>query len=266
MKGWLIWAYDTSGDQYLRAATILANSIKATQKHNNTVAVVVNQQASLSETQRELFDYIIPVHTDRPKEIMTLGYALSPFQETISIEADCIVCSDVSHWWNVLGQHDILFPGQVQDVCGNTIVDSYYRRGFNKHGLAEIWSGMFYWQKSAMASNLFKSATTLGTHWFDTGMPFEWTENAANDEIFASVLSQEQYQICIDTAGFFTFTHNRTHDQPQYLSGQELTSADFNVTPKGVWIGPWRQQGVLHYHHKHWATVKIEQQVGAWNE
>lgn len=266
MKGWLIWAYDVTGDQYLRAATVLANSIKATQKHNNAVAVVINQQVQLSQAQKDLFDHVIAIHTDHPKEVMSLGYELSPFQETISIEADCIVCTDVSHWWNVLGQYDILFPGQVNDIRGQQIVNSYYRRGFAKHNLANVWSGVFYWQKSRMASDVFKSARALCEQW-RVNMPFEWTENAANDEFFAAVMSHENYQHCIDSTGFLTFTHNRTHDQAQYLNNRDITASDFNIASDGsVWIGPWRQTGILHYHQKYWITSKVEEQIGSWNE
>ena len=265
MKGWLIWGYDVEGDRYLRAATILAASIKATQKHNAAVAVVVNQAAKISASQRKLFDYIVPIHTDYPTEIMSLGYELSPFHETISIESDCILCSDVSHWWNVLGQHDMLFPGRVLDSRGKTIDKSYYRSGFVKHGLADIWSGMFYWQKSKTASDVFKSAKSFCEHWREEGMPFEWTENAANDEFFAAVLAKLDHQDCIDQSGFFTFTHNRPRDQVQYLSKVELGANDFNVTSDGaVWLGPWRQRGVLHYHNKTWITADLEETVKGW--
>jgi hypothetical protein len=266
MKGWLIWAYDVTGDQYLRAATVLAHSIKATQKHNGLVAVVINQQMQLSQEQKNLFDHVIAVHTDYPKEIMSLGYELSPFQETISVEADCIVCTDLSHWWNELGQHDILFPGQVKDIRGQRIVNSFYRKGFAKHGLADVWSGVFYWQKSRAASDVFKSSKALCEQWRDN-MPFEWTENAANDEFFAAVMAHENYQHCIDSTGFLTFTHNRTHDQAQYLNNRDITASDLNIASDGsVWIGPWRQTGILHYHQKHWVTAKVEEQIGAWYE
>lgn len=265
MKGWLIWAYDVEGDQYLRCATALASSIKATQRTNAEVAVVVNQSVKLSRAQQKLFDHIIPVYTNNPSEIMSLGYELTPFQETISLEADCLVCSDLSHWWNALGQTDALFPGQVLDVRGQRITNSCYRNGFEKHGLADIWSGMFYWQKSSAASDIFKSAKALCEVWRKEGMPFEWTENAANDEFFGKVLSQEEYQQYIDTTGFFTFTHNRQRDQYQYVQGQELSATDFNVTPEGqVWIGPWRQSGVLHYHEKHWMSNTIEETLLEW--
>ncbi len=266
MKGWLIWAYDVEGDKYLRCATVLANSIKATQRHNSKVAVVVNQKVSLSEQQKQAFDYVIPIHTDYPAEIMSLGYELSPFQETISIEADCIVCNDVSHWWNVLGQKDALFPGRVYDTCGNQILQSWYRQGFAKHGLADIWSGMFYWQRSNAASDIFKSAKALCLHWRDNGLPFEWTENAANDEFFGKVLARQEFQECIDTVGWFTFTHNRERDQIQYRIGQALTANDFVVGLDGVWVGPWKQQDVLHYHNKLWLTQRIEETVRLWRE
>lgn len=265
MKGWLIWAYDVEGDKYLRAASILAESIKATQKFNSKVAVVINQSVRISNSQRELFDHVIPIHTDYPQEIMSLGYELSPFQETISLEADCIVCSDLSHWWNQLGQHDMLFPGRVVDVRGSVIENSYYRIGFNKHNLANIWSGMFYWQKSKTASDIFKSARGICEFWRENGMPFEWTENAANDEFFSAVVARYEFKDCIDSTGFFTFTHNRSRDQVQYLNGSELAVSDFNVNTDGtVWLGPWRQQGVLHYHNKNWLTADLEETIKGW--
>ncbi|MFP3435816.1 hypothetical protein SB781_39315, partial [Paraburkholderia sp. SIMBA_061] len=79
--------------------------IKATQKDINEVAVIISPKMEIPNKYKEVFDYIIEFPWDdlnfESDELKFRNewkiYHCSPFEETIKIESDMLLMSDISH-------------------------------------------------------------------------------------------------------------------------------------------------------------------------
>ena len=89
-KGYVIYA---QGD-FIPMAELLAKSIKATQTTVNDVHIITGTGNVMSN------------RTDI--------YNLSPFDETVMLDADMVFLEDVSHWWNHLNKFPLLITNKVK--------------------------------------------------------------------------------------------------------------------------------------------------------
>ena len=91
---------------YLKLAYALALSIKATQTEVSNISVLTSEDVKVPDKYKEVFDEIIsiPWSTDLEpgprfyNEPMT--YWLTPYEETIKLEADMLMVKDLWNIWN----------------------------------------------------------------------------------------------------------------------------------------------------------------------
>ena len=97
-QGYVIMAINTDSTDYMTCAVRLADSIK---QHNSDARVCV---ISNVEVHHQLFDHVIHLAADtvNPYANDPLAFRLSPFRETIKLEADMLIASSIDHWWDML--------------------------------------------------------------------------------------------------------------------------------------------------------------------
>jgi hypothetical protein len=144
-KGYIIVAQGS----FVNMAELLARSIKATQSTVNNVSLITDSSGS------EIFDHVIPI--DNQNDYMlnrTKIYDLSPYDETVMLDADMLFFDDVSHWWDHLDRFPLLITNRVK-----TYRDSWattpYRNTFIKNNLTNCYSAFTYFKKDPLAKEFF---------------------------------------------------------------------------------------------------------------
>ena len=194
-QGYLTFALNNGTVDYLQLAYVQALSIKCTQRINN-YAVIVDQPTSLlvTDRHRRVFDHVIVLdQVDSGDQDWKLSdewqaFDLTPFRETVKLEADILFSRSVDHWWTGMRIQEVMFTTQIRDYLGQVSQARNYRRMFDINQLPDVYNGMFYFRHSRRAQDLFSAAREVYLHWplFRNQLLKNCrSEQATTDEVFA---------------------------------------------------------------------------------
>ena len=169
-KGYLIYATDTKLKKYTKCAYALALSIK---KVNPEANITLITDESLPTKYNIVFDNIIDIlwkNNDSPNSSLKVEdrwklYHSSPYDETIVLDADMLVLSNIEHWWDYLSKYNIFFTSQVKDYRGNLVTSRYYRRAFDSNNLPNYYFGLCYFKKNDYSHEYFKWIEDISKNW-----------------------------------------------------------------------------------------------------
>ena len=266
-KGYFIFG---QGEEYMRSAYALALSIKNTQKINS-VCVAIGDKDTMPQEYRKVFDHVVRVRNVGLKYAMANEWQiwdLTPYKETIHVEADMLFTTSIDHWWGELQQHELFFTSTVKDYRGNNITSNYYRKHFAKKRLPKLYNGLYYFRYSETAHNFFKKAKEVSArykHYADHFFAGTWyPETPTTDEIFGITA----YLLDLDNSVYNTkfsipyFTHmkvrlqdwkvNETTDENNWMRYLAV-----NLSKKGLNVGGFQQFGPFHYQNKLFMTNKM---------
>lgn len=265
-KGYFIFA---QGKDYIRLAYALALSIKNTQTINS-VCVAVGKNDVVPVEYHEVFDHVVRIKNVGLGDPMANEWQifnLTPFKETIHVEADCLFTSNNDWWWQELQQHEIFFTSYVKDYRGNTTTSNFYRKHFDKKGLPKLYNGCYYFRYSETAHNFFLKAKEVSARykWYaEYFFAGTWyPETPTTDEIFGITA----YLLDLDNIVYSTkypiptFVHMKTKLQDwtdvEVYEDNWLRCLQANLSKKGLNVGGFMQTDLFHYQNKLFLTDKM---------
>lgn len=165
-KGALLFAHNNEKFDYFRIASLNARLIK---EYLNVPVTVITDEQSVSESS-SLFDEIILI--DQPEEKNTRffrdtpenqdllpfinqtrsnAYELSPYDETLLIDADYLIQSNVlSQCWG--SKYDVLISNQYTEIVANR---NYVNTKVSPFGIDMYWATVVYFNKSPQSRQFF---------------------------------------------------------------------------------------------------------------
>jgi hypothetical protein len=160
-----------SDTDYLKMAYAQALSIKHTQ-NNNKYAVIVDAEThkQIQPKHLEVFDYVIELPIDLAKdESWKLAnewqvHKLTPFKETIKVEADILFTRSIDHWINAFRLRDVVLSLGCLDHQGNTATSRAYRKLFDKLDVPDVYTGLMYFRYTQTSTDFFRLAQKLFQH------------------------------------------------------------------------------------------------------
>lgn len=162
--GYLIVIAKHSEIDYTKLAYSLALSIKNTQREGfNNVALVTDDIAATKELKSAwVFDEIIEWNKETHWDGRSWMDQLSPWDNTVCLDADMLFTRDVSHWAEYFIENAELYvANNAITYRGETVTDDFYRIAFTKNNLPNLYSFYTFFKKdSALAKEFF----TLGRH------------------------------------------------------------------------------------------------------
>ena len=160
-KGFLTIAQNGQYD-YITMAYVLAMSLKLSQSKYNKLSVIVNENEEIPSKYKEIFDEIIFVEIpNEPWKIQNKWryYELTPYDETIVLDADMLFFNDINIWWECLNINDLEFTTVTKNYRGDDTTSDYYRKTFTNNKLPNLHTALFYFKKTSEVENYFKFVT-----------------------------------------------------------------------------------------------------------
>ena len=159
MFGYLIVISNDANKNYGAMASLLAMSIKHTQPSGyDNVALVTDSEEQL-KTFRNLpyFDRVIYWDQKKHWDGRSWMDKLSPWAETICLDADMIFTRDYSHWVDYfLKNCELYISPTTYTFRGDTLTSTYYRETFVKNSIPSVYSAYTYFNKtSELARDFF---------------------------------------------------------------------------------------------------------------
>lgn len=260
-KGYLVLAQGN----YTAHAELLATSIKKTQSEITNISVITNQSID-----KKLFDHVIPIKQDLSGDAAwkihnrVQFYDLSPYDETVILDADMLFLSDVSHWWRNMSQYNLLLTSRVQTYRKEWVTTSPYRLAFRENKLPDVYSGFAYFKKCELAKEFFDLCKVIVTNWpifVQKYTPFETQHHPSLDlamSMAVHILGCES-QVTSNRA-YPTFTHMKSGCQNWKRYTENWNDMILTYISKGkIKIGAFEQSGILHYVNKNFITDEIKE-------
>lgn len=263
------------GMPYLRMAYALALSLKLTQPDGyNKLAVGVdpNMIDSIPQKWADAFDAIVPipwnddaVNSSWKLENEWKSYWMTPYENTIKLDADMLFTADVSQWWEVLEHSDMVFAEKPITYSGELITDDACRKCFTANNLPNVYSAFWFFKKNEPCAEFFELMRDVTWNWqrfWEQQLePNTRPQNFSTDVACAVVqqLLEIPNRLPIDSAP--TFVHMKSELQNWKLvpdSWQDalgtymfVDGAEFKFV-----VGNYRQLVPFHYHEKNFLTDK----------
>ena len=258
--GYLTLANNTTDTDYFRLAYLQTQSIK---KYMPTAlsAVIVDTDThrSLSQSDKDGFDKVIVTEDNRvqmgPFANETQVFNLTPFKETIKLEADLVLTRSIEHWLPGLRSRDLLFPIDITNFRNETVIDHTYRNFFKINRLPNLYSGIYYFRYCQLSAEFFNLTASIFRLWDDYKVNWKMSpDQASTDVVFA-------------IAAFLIGAEQCTNPALSYPTMTHMKGAINGLLPAADWtdhlycqldekynliVGLNKQVYPFHYHQKNW--------------
>lgn len=266
-QGFLTIAQNTDTVDYLQLAYVQAMSIKLTMP-GSKYAVIVDSatKQQVTDQQRQVFDYVIELPADYAKDQQWKlanewqVFWLTPFKETIKLEADILIPRSIEHWWHAFRLRDVVLSTGAKTYLGEPATSMQYREVFESNNLPNVYNGLMYFRFTRTATQFFSVARDIFLNW-----PAVVNElikvndkEATTDVAYAlacKIVGVEN--TTIPTADFINFTHMKPgiNDWPAGIEFHK--SFNVIVDPPRIRVNNFEQFHPFHYHYKDFITTNI---------
>ena len=94
-------------------------------------------------------------------------FELSPYRQTIKLEADMICASPIDHWWTLFENRDVVVSQGARTFYDKPAESRYYRKIFDANNLPDVYNAITYWRLSATAQEFFSLVRKVFENWND---------------------------------------------------------------------------------------------------
>jgi len=151
-KGFLIFAQPNDKTDYVAQAELLKASIK---KYCNINDVTIISEFEDDDAKNSTWKI----------ENRWKAYELSPYDETIVLDADMLFFRNVDEWWNKFSKYDMFFTSDVLTYRNETATSVYYRKTFVKNKMPNIYTAFYYFKKTQKTEAVFKLLKSITLNW-----------------------------------------------------------------------------------------------------
>ena len=178
-------------------------------------------------------------------------FAVSPYRQTIKLEADMIVASPVDHWWTLFELRDVVVSVGCRDFYGQASSARTYRKVFDTNDLPDVYNAVTYWRLSSTAKEFFDLVQQIFEHWTKFRKLLKFADDQPSTDVVyamaAKIMGPERVTL---PAGLGpSIVHMKRGINP-------IKTDDW--TQELIWeTDPFRintiaQSGFVHYHKKDW--------------
>ena len=273
-RGYLILSQNTIKDDYNRLAYGLALSIKNSQTTNARVCLATDTPVKdLPGKYRSVFDHTVDIPwidaaADSKWKIENKWkyYYMSPFDETIILDADMVFPTDISHWWDILAKKDVWITDKPRTFKGDIITSTKYRNAFVTNNLPNVYTAFMYFKKTELSAELFKMTEIIFNNWerfYYDYMDENRPKMLSGDVAYALAIKLLGIENeCFGKSEYLpSFVHMKAHLQgidEKYITEDWTKHIPTYFAEDGKFkIGNYEQSLPFHYHIKEWLTDDI---------
>jgi len=262
-RGILLYANNNAKCDYIKQAYALALSIKI-KNAKEKVALVTSE-----DVQYTIFDEIIKIPantslTHLHSENRVGFYDITPFDETIVMDVDMLVTQDMTQYWNYLSNFNLYFTTNTFTYRNKSIQSNYYRKMFTENNLPNVYCAFYYFKKNKEKStyHFFNLQNEINSKWeifykrYAPKRTQKWPSMDVSSSIAMKILGLED--VSTDRHSIIEVTHLKPMLQ-EFVKTPDRCSQYFNtyVDTKGdVYVGNFKQKGILHYVEQEMMTDK----------
>ena len=245
-QGYVVLAVNTATVDYVRCAAMLVQSLK-TQHPDAKVCLITDQLIT-----DPLFDYVhtLPVVSDNAYANDAAVFQLTPFRETIKLEADMLIASPIEHWWDLFRHRDLVISTGCRNWHGDVSTARHYRRVFDQNHLPDVYNAVTYWRLSETAKEFFGLVRDIFTNWEHVRTLIKFAPAVADTDLVYAMAAQIKGEQRV-TMPFATYPQI-VHMKPHHAGTTDRWTHELTWEHDPLRINTVAQWGAFHYHIKDW--------------
>ena len=246
-QGYVIVAINSESVNYVDCARQLSQSLKA-RVPSARVCLITDQAIEDS-----WFDHVrvLPAVLSNSYANDAQIFKLSPFRETIKLEADMLIASDISHWWTMFRHRDVVISTGCRNWRGDVSIARNYRKVFDDNHLPDVYNAITYWRLSKTAQEFFGLVRDIFANWREYRKLIKFAPDTADTDLVYAMAAQiiGPDQVTMPFAEYPQIVHMKRH---------HAGTASEDWTQELVWeseplrIQTMAQWGAFHYNVKRW--------------
>jgi len=248
-QGYLIIAVNDDHVDYVRCAQQLAHSLRAWHPDCKICLATDNP------TPLEEFDYVegLPHGNQQGFANDWQAWSVSPFRETIKLEADMLVCSAIDHWWTLFRNRDVVISRGARDFYDNQADSRFYRKLFDTNDLPDVYNAVTYWRMCPTAMEFWHLVKSIFQRWSEFRQLLKFPDDEASTDVVyamaARIMGEELVTLPCNLAP--QIVHMKQHMIP--ILGQDWTQElVWEYRDRELRINTVSQWGLVHYQRKDW--------------
>ncbi len=270
-KGFLTIAQNTENIDYIRMAYALALSIKNSQEKYNSFCLATDiDEKDIPSKYKSVFDHIVPIpwkdhaiNSVWKIENKWKYYYMTPYDETVVLDADMLFPKDISPWWDIMGKKDICITHCPKTYKNQDIISTRYRKCFVSNNLPNVYTAFMYFKKNEKTIELFKMCEIIFNNW--EKFYYEFLDENRPKHLSGDVA----YALAIKILGIENECFINSKSVPSFVHMKGLLQGidEKLITEKwtdhiptyfqnngSFMIGNYNQTLPFHYHLKEWLT------------
>ena len=248
-RGYLITAQNSCSVDYVGCAIQLARSLR--QFHPDAKIALLTDSTTVQSNQ---FDYHVTfTHplSDNPYANDWQVFGASPFRQTIKLEADMVVASEIDHWWTMLEHRDVVISTGARDFYDQPATSRFYRKVVDTNNLPDVYNAITYWRLSETAQQFFQLVRRIFEQWAEYKTLLKFPDEVPSTDLVYAMAAQiiGPEMVTMPFAAYPRIVHMKRHMIHIHSEDwtQELT---WEYDP--LRINTVAQWGAVHYHVKDW--------------
>ena len=251
-QGYLIVATNTADTDYVNCSETLAKTIKYW--HPNARICLLTNHAREPD---HLFDHVrefpFPIDTANPYANDWQVFHVTPFRETIKLEADMLITSPIDHWWNLLRHRDVVVSTGCRDWKDQRAKSRHYRQVFDANHLPDVYNAITYWRLSKTAQEFFLTVRNIFENWPQYRAMLKFPEQSpSTDVVYAIAAMIQGPETCtMPFASYPTIIHMKRHiiaaKRDPWVDELICEYRDYELRVNTI-----VQRGAFHYNVKNW--------------
>lgn len=246
-RGFVIMA---QGDIYEKCALALEASIKRVMPHMDVTIITTD---------------MLPYSDQAPDSNWKLQndwqvYEASPYTHTIKLEADMLVTSDISHWFDILQDRDVVVSTAIRNYKQELSDVKVYRKFILDNELPDTYNALTYFKKGPVACKFYQIVRNIFENWEDYTaiMKCNVNEKATTDFVYAiacHIMGPENTTLPMFTEMSMVHMKKFINDLPTEDWTETLVP---ELLPHSFRINTIPQYYPVHYHVKDFADQILE--------
>jgi hypothetical protein len=246
-QGYVIVAVNSEHTDYVSCAQRLSHSLK---QHDPDARVCLVTDQEITDTAFDHVRLLVP-DTANPFANDAQIFRLTPFRETIKLEADMLIASPIDHWWSMFRHRDVVLSVGCRTWQDQVSSARHYRRLFDDNHLLDIYNAVTYWRLSDTAKEFFGLVKNIFSQWTHYRTLLKFSPDYPDTDLVYAMAAQIIGPERVTVPGSPQIVHMKKHH-----AGTQTE----NWTQELVWeTDPLRiqtvvQWGAFHYCIKDWQS------------
>ena len=247
-QGYLIVATNTNTVDYVACARRLAHSIRHWHP-TAKICLVTNQPV-----EDTVFDHVqqLVAHNDTNPWANDWQVAkLTPFRETIKLEADILIASPIDHWWTMFRHRNVVVSTGCRTWQDHASTARHYRKVFDGNSLPDVYNAVTYWRLSETSRDFFRYVRDIFERWDQYRTMLRFSDEIPSTDLVYAMAAQI---VGVENVTMPFATYPKIVHMKRRHAGTETE----DWTNELVWehnplrINTVAQWGAFHYHVKDW--------------